>query len=229
MNEKAAIMEQYIKLVAFLGQVLGEDCEILLQDLSQDKRSVVAIANGHVSHRKAGAPLTELAMQILADGSWQHEDCYCNYESVTEDGRKLRSSTFYIKNGNELIGLLGINFDSRKYIDLSQRILELGGIGLIKKAGGRDKAEEAEPLIKHVEKLAGSMEDAVTHTVQAYMTAHKNIPAERLSQEDRLNIIRELDAKNIFMLKGAIPCVAEQIRCSEASVYRYLSKINNGY
>ncbi|MEG1943346.1 MAG: helix-turn-helix domain-containing protein, partial [Angelakisella sp.] len=49
---------------------------------------------------------------------------------------------------------------------------------------------------------------------------------DRLTQEEKMHIIELLDQKGVFMLKGAVGYVAEKLCCSQASIYRYLSKIN---
>ena len=48
---------------------------------------------------------------------------------------------------------------------------------------------------------------------------------ERLTQEDRIQIVGELNRGGLFQIKGAVSLVAEYLYCSEASVYRYLAKI----
>jgi predicted transcriptional regulator YheO len=42
------IMLYYVKLVEFLGVVLGPSWEVVLYDLRRDEKNVIAIANGHV-------------------------------------------------------------------------------------------------------------------------------------------------------------------------------------
>ena len=46
------LFQQYSILVDYLGKVLGPDYEIVLHDLTQSNKEVVAIANGHISGRK---------------------------------------------------------------------------------------------------------------------------------------------------------------------------------
>ena len=48
---------------------------------------------------------------------------------------------------------------------------------------------------------------------------------ERLTQNEKIEIIGELNRAGLFQLKGAVGAVAEYLYCSEASVYRYQSKI----
>ena len=68
------LLQHYAKLTEFLGQALGPDYEVALHDLTDKNRSIIAIANNHVSGREVGAPLTNVALQILMDKSYETQD-----------------------------------------------------------------------------------------------------------------------------------------------------------
>ena len=51
------LLQQYVKLTEFLGHTLGPDYEVALHVLTDRNRSIVAIANSHVSGRKLGRRL----------------------------------------------------------------------------------------------------------------------------------------------------------------------------
>lgn len=51
------------------------------------------------------------------------------------------------------------------------------------------------------------------------------VTADRLTPDERVQIIGALEAGGIFLLKGAVKDVADALHCSQASVYRYLSQI----
>lgn len=208
-------MEQMKKLVEFLGLALGAHCEIVLQDLSEDQRQIAAISNGQVSGRKIGAPLTDLALKVLSDESWKTEDYRCNYAGLTKDGRSLRSSTFYIKENGELTGMLCINVDTSRYREISDAIQKLGGV--------LPEAPHEPPPQEYPEKFSESISDITRQTIQITFNESGDIPPERMTQEERLSIVRHLNERGVFLLKGAIGEVAKQLACSEASVYRYLS------
>ncbi|MFR4851834.1 MAG: PAS domain-containing protein [Butyricicoccus sp.] len=114
-NVASQLLQQYVKLTEFLGHTLGPDYEVALHDLTDRNRSIVAIANSHVSGRKLGAPLTNTALKILRDKSYESQDYLLHYRGVSADGRILRSSTFFIKQNGKLIGMLCINFDDSRY------------------------------------------------------------------------------------------------------------------
>ena len=70
-NVTNALLQHYVKLTEFLGQALGPDYEVALHDLTDKNRSIIAVANNHVSGREIGAPLTNVALSILRDKSYE--------------------------------------------------------------------------------------------------------------------------------------------------------------
>ena len=78
-NVTNALLQHYVKLTEFLGQALGPDYEVALHDLTDKNRSIIAIANNHVSGREIGAPLTNVALSILRDKSYETSDYRLHY------------------------------------------------------------------------------------------------------------------------------------------------------
>ncbi|MDR3247724.1 MAG: PAS domain-containing protein [Treponema sp.] len=209
------IMDTATQLVDFLGKACGESCEVVLQDLREGKMCIVAIANGHISGRSVGAPLTDLALRLITQKVWKTRDYICNYEGKTRDNRILHSSTFFIKSGGKLVGMLCVNIDISKYTQLSETILRLAGISL------NPPPVSVEP---QVENFYDNMEEIVK-SVLIELGAEQR-PEGRLTQEERLKIIERLMDHGIFLLRGAVSSVAQKLRCSDASLYRYIGMIN---
>ena len=86
------LLQHYVKLTEFLGHALGPDYEVALHDLTDKNRSIIAIANSHVSGRELGAPLTNTALKILRDRSYESQDYLLHYRGVSAGGKTLRSS-----------------------------------------------------------------------------------------------------------------------------------------
>ena len=53
----------YAEMVEFLGEALGKEYEVVLHDLTNPECSIVAIANGELSGRSIGGPVTDFAFQ----------------------------------------------------------------------------------------------------------------------------------------------------------------------
>jgi len=222
------LLQHYAKLTEFLGQALGPDYEVALHDLTDKNRSIIAIANNHVSGREVGAPLTNVALSILRDKSYLTADYRLNYYGVSINGKDLRSNTMFIKDNGRLIGMLCINFDDSRFRKVSTEILNLCHPEMFIEE--TEPAEGETPAL--VEKKAapekfnnsteGVARDAINQELE-----RMGVTAERLTADERLKIITALERNGIFLLKGSVKDVATGLHCSPASVYRYLSQIKN--
>ena len=226
-NIPNALLQQYVKLTEFLGVALGPDYEVALHDLTDKNRSIIAIANSHISGREIGAPLTNVALSILMDKSYETQDYRLHYSGVSAGGKKLRSCTMFIKQNGRLIGMLCINFDDSRYQAVSNQILQLCHPDLfaprlfLPQEGGspppQSPPHRPETFRNSTEAVAL---DAIHHELERL-----GVSAERLTSDERLQIITALEESGIFLLKGSVKDVAAGLRCSQASVYRYLAQI----
>lgn len=222
-----SLLQQYVKLTEFLGHALGPDYEVALHDLTDKNRSIVAIANNHVSGREIGAPLTNVALKILAEKSYESADFRLHYRGVSTAGKTLRSSTLFIKQNGKIVGMLCINFDDSRYLAVSEQILGLCHPDAFVETNFQlDEARVGEiDLSAPVEENFHNSIDAVAAEAVARALESAGVTADRLTPEERVQIIAQLDSGGIFLLKGAVKDVADALQCSQASVYRYLSQI----
>ena len=61
------ILQSYDTVLDGLAEYLGEGCEIVLHSLENLEQSVIKIVNGHHTGRTIGAPITNLAMEMLEE------------------------------------------------------------------------------------------------------------------------------------------------------------------
>ena len=223
-NSPNALLQQYVKLTEFLGLALGPDYEVALHDLTDKNRSIIAIANGHISGRGIGAPLTNVGLSILMDKSYETQDWLLHYSGVSVSGKQLRSCTMFIKQGGRLIGMLCVNFDDSRYQAVSRQILRLCHpdpfaefVQVLDQPPEDGHAPRPETFRNSTEAVA---QDAIAHELERL-----GVPADRLTSEERQQIIAALEESGIFLLKGSVKDVAAGLRCSQASVYRYLAQI----
>ena len=211
-------MQHYEALVYFLGEVLGKNYEIALLDLREDKKCITAIANGHISGRQINSPITNLAASILNSESWKEKDFECNYKGIAKDKKTLRSSTFFIKENGNILGMLCINADDSAFLELSGKILQLGGVlSSCETTVSENNSDTA------YESFSENIEDIIdSHMLNCSLY---DVSGERLTQNEKMEIVESLLKSGIFQIRGAVTNVAERLRCSEATVYRYMSKI----
>lgn len=224
------MIKQYTLLVEFLGNALGTDYEITLHDFTNKSNSIIAIANGHVSGRHLGAPLTNVGLKMLADKSYEHSDYRLNYSGLSADGKVLRSSSMFIKDElGRPVGMLCINFDDSRFQELSTHMMELchpveflrQNIAYeMKPSLGQPSAVHAEDSESFHNSLFGVADDVLREVIG------DKLSPDRLVQDEKMRIVEALEQKGVFMLKGAVGYVADKLLCSQASIYRYISKIN---
>lgn len=213
------IMEHYEKLVHFLGNVLSSNCEIALLDLRDNKNCITAIANGHISGRTVGAPITNLALQVISTNAWKDIDSKCNYLGLTKDNNHLRSSSYFIKDNNELIGMLCINIDVTPYEKISKAVLQMACSNYTEAP-----LQLIDSLNLNHEKFTNNLSDTID-TIFNENVDLSTIPISRLTQDEKIAIVGKLHENGVFHIKGAVANVAERLHCSEATIYRYLNKV----
>ncbi len=212
------LLGYYKSLVAFLGKALGPQYEIVLHVVkSETETYIAAIANGEVSGRTLNSGLTDLGKKIIKNKEYLNRDYLLNYVGKTADGKEFSSSTFFIKDvqGN-LLGLFCINFDTTKHKLIAQEILQLANIKIpVSKMISENQETE------YVEHFPSSIQDIIYSVIDLDMLQSD----VQLTKEKKISIIKELNEKNVFQLKGAVQEVSNALKISEASVYRYLNLI----
>ena len=207
----------YIQLVDFLGGCFGENTEVILYDFKDINNSVIAIHNGHISGRTIGSPLTSFALSKLKDKGKEGPPYYLNYLGMSKNNTPLNSNSFFIldKNGKPK-GMLSINTDVTKYqqaAEILQKLAFLPSAKPIEKDNNNMEAFHISPR----DMINGIIND-VTHS--------GDISIERLTVEEKIEIVKRLNAEKFFLIKGAVSEVADILGISVATVYRYLGKIN---
>ena len=124
------LLEPYAKLVDFLGEALGDNVEVALHDLTSKEQEIVAIANGYISGREIGAKLSNLSIHYLKTKQYKDHDYVMNYKTTGNDGKLLRSATYFIKEeGHEMpVGMLCINVNISDYEYIETTLKRILGI-----------------------------------------------------------------------------------------------------
>jgi len=209
------ILNKYKILTEFLAEVMGEHCEIVLHDIEDFENSIVAIENNHISGRKIGDSLTDLALNVLKDEENLECNYLANYDGKTYDGKELRSSTYFIRDENEkVIAMLCINIDLSRYIEARDLLNTM--------IGKRNDIEENNTDKNFAENFTSSIEELIDSMIENSIGS-KSIPPNRMTAEEKKEITKKLDKRGVFLLKNSVSKVAKKLQTSEATVYRYLN------
>lgn len=212
MNE--ILKQNYIKIVDFLAGVLGEHYEIVLHEIKKDDSSIIAIKNSHISGREVGAPLTDFALNIIKNKVYKHSDFELNYKALAQS-KCLNGSTFFIKENNEIVGMLCINRDDVSAKESISNIASILGLSCI--------FEDQKNI--NQENLSTSVEEMIHSILGDSIKQIQN--GVQFSAHQKEELIAILYKNNIFAIKSAVSVASKILKISEPTIYRYLKNIKN--
>lgn len=211
----------YIPLVEFLGKAMGPHCEVVLHDVSSPENSIIAIANGHVSGRSVGGPLTDLVLKVMKDGLRGHQPFIANYSARLKNNATCRSGSYFIKDADDqIIGVLCVNLDISKLVETRKFIDELIGVP-------EPATSPATPIAETIdvfENLPESIDDVLNAIIDKVLKEFPVSP-ERMSVEEKMDVVKRSNEHGLFLLKGGLSELAKRMQLSEATIYRYLNKV----
>ena len=204
------LLKGIIPLVEGIANTFGKNCEVVLHDIRNPQSSVIAIANGHITGRSIGSPMTEYGLATLRSG--QFDKPIVNYRKKTKDGKLLKSSSLFIKDENgKLIGFLCINYDISE-LTIARNIIN----NLTNIIEETDFSEEDGSFGNTVNEMLSSIVNKTLESVGK--------PVAFISKEEKVNIVQMLDEKGVFLIKGAIDYVAKVLCVSRYTIYNYLDE-----
>ena len=244
-DTRSAILEGYLPLIRFFAQQFP-DTEFVLHDVSRLDHSIIAIENSRFSNRAIGDSATDLVLRILKGRSYETTDYTEAYMSSSESGKIAVSGTYFIKHRGELVGMLCINtdFTPLQQLKAATDALVSSHYPVDQIASGL-RSVSAEPTPEEVldrdsvshaqglpydrppsidERLSRSVTSIPIDTTLA-VVAERNLQLDRMTQDERMDVVRELENRGVFLLKGAIGSVAKVLHVSEPTLYRDLRMV----
>ncbi|MCP4896951.1 MAG: transcriptional regulator [bacterium] len=201
-------LARYIPIAKMIAKMFGKNCEVVLHDLSIPQNSVVFAVNNHVTGRQIGQPFDHLVKQVLLSKDFSG-DYAANYLSTSVQGRNIKSSTALIRDSEgSVIGALCINYDVEAIEHAKSILDEFLDIQI----------EETQSDFEPFENVIDIVDDLITKIIG-------NAGDLKLKKQDRIALIRFMDQKGIFQIKGSIEKVARQLNISTVTVYSYLDEI----
>jgi len=208
-QEDRNILKGMEPVVEAIARMFGPHCEVLLHSLEDLSRSIVKIANGQVTGRSVGSPITDLALKILKNASSSDNDIIGSYYSQTRDGKVLKSVTTLIRNfSGRPIGFICINLNlSAPCVEFFPQFVPGSNVPAV-------LAENQESFAMNTEELIHKYLD------DAFETINQRREISSLSRNKL--IVAELFAKGAFDIKGSIDLVAKELGVSRYTVYNYI-------
>ena len=208
------IIEQYIPTAEVISKTFGHDCEVVLHDLTVPQNSVVYTVNNHVTGRQVDQSFNHLITDVLLSQNFTN-DYSTNYFFHTDDGRLIKSSTLLIRDqAKKVIGALCINVDTTR---ITETISWLTGLmpqnpkSLSESIYTQEDTDERE----HIIEIADDLIDKIIGSK----------PVDKLRRDEKVEMIRFMEQKGIFLIRGTIDKVAEKLNISKVTVYSYIDEI----
>ena len=205
------LLTSLIPVAETIGRTFGKSCEVVLHDLTTPENSVVYTVNGTVTGRREGQPFDHLIKFVLLNKNFKN-DYTVNYVFETQDGRKIKSSSALIRDKKEeVIGMLCINYD----MTLFNRIREELDVFLPSSLDEPGMTGPESMIDQNVSTIVDGLIDNIIDSRRR----------KDLTRQDNLEIIRFMDDKGIFLVKGAIDKVAAGLGLSKVTIYGYLDAV----
>ena len=193
----------------------GSSCEIAIHDLKTKdlERSIVYIENGHVSNRQTGDGPSGIVLETLqSDPSTIHDKL--SYLTKTEDGRILKSSTFYIRDDDGSISyIFSLNYDITAFTAASTAIQSL--------IATKDNLPD----------LTGDSPRQITHNVNELLdvlieqaVAKVGKPVAMMNKDDKVAVVQYLDHAGAFLITKSGDKVSSYLGISKFTLYSYMGK-----
>lgn len=205
------LLKNLIPTVEMIGKTFGRHCEVVLHDLTKPENSVVYTVNGTVTGRREGQPFDHLIRFVLLNKNFK-DDYAVNYLFETADGRKIKSSSSLIRDKkDQVIGMICINYDLTTMKRLKEDLCDF------LPADGDETGQANSDLMEdqHVSTIVDGLIDNIINSRKK----------KELTRQDNLEIIRFMDDKGIFLVKGAIDKVASCLGLSKVTIYGYLDTV----
>ncbi|MGD6843537.1 helix-turn-helix transcriptional regulator [Bacillus infantis] len=213
MEEIKKVLESFIPIAKSTAKMFGPNCEVVIHNLTNPQASVMFTVNNHVTGREIGQSFDHLVKTVLQSEDFK-EDYLAGYTFVTEDKRTIRSSTSLIRDSKQkVIGAFCINFD----VEALNQMQQFMNTFLSTQVEVQEKETKSDDDIENVEGIVDQLiQQIIQNSVHPVMKRH-----------EKIELIRFMDEKGIFLMKGSVEKVASLLGISKVTVYSYLDEIKN--
>lgn len=200
-----SILKSYIPVAELISNTIGSLCEVVIHNLTQPQNSVVYVTKNNVTGRKPGQSFEHLVKQVLLNKNFKN-DYLANYYFEI-DNKKFKSSSALIRNSKkEVIGMLCINIEIDQLLPLKDFLNNITYV------------EQEDSINEELEEV-----DIIIDKLISNIIGNKDLTENNRRQN--IEIIRFMENKGIFLVKGAIDKVAKSMDVSKVTIYSYLDEI----
>lgn len=210
MDNEELFTNNIISLIQGVSEIIGKRSEVVLY--SKDNPNIIDFISGdNVTKRKVGDKITEFEKEIM-DIVNDRKKSILNYKSVVKEGRTIKTSILITKDCEDnILRYIGINTDVTDFIAYRNALDDLLNFTNI------DTTTEIKEKNDNIEYILHNIVDETIKDI--------GIPITYLKKKDKVDIVRKLNNKNLFLIKGSIEYVAKKLLVSRYTIYNYLEEI----
>lgn len=192
-------LENYIKLAEMISESNGRDCEVIIYNL---ENKAIYISKNNFTKAEIGTKMNEEVVSILE-------------KNIDERGYK---SNFYYTENNEIFKASIMPIKCKKKI--------LGSILIISKTQELLKTlDYLESHLKNYREFNHRDESVVEVVERLIDKTLEDVNVGKLNRKERIEIIKRINNKGIFNMKGSIDYVAKKMNIKSVTVYSYIDEI----
>ncbi len=208
--EQLGLLDLLKRLAEGIVAVVGPFCEVVIHDFSDIEHSVAAIA-GNVSGRLTGAPVPD--MDFISGKLDKHTPDQLNYR-IEIDSHRLQSSTIWIRDQEGTpVGAVCVNVDFSGLME-ARALLESFAAAALR----------SPEMVVH-NTLAKSPDELMELSVASFLRRNRIADIKSMTQDDKQRLIKLIEERGLFQLRGAAQKLADLLNISRASIYNYRSRI----
>jgi predicted transcriptional regulator YheO len=212
------VLEVLKAAITTLGSVVGRNIEIVLHDLDNPERSVLAIVNGQVSGRVVGSPVLggpeqdrgfAAVMQASAEQGGCTPVVIPDYPTHL-NGRTLRSATAVFRDADGApFASLCVNAD-------------ISGL-----AAAQAFLDQLQPLLQPAAVAAAEPADMEVLMAQIIQASLARLGVGKMTKHAKVEAVRVMQERGLFIVKGGVEKAAAALGVSRFTVYNYLEQLRS--
>lgn len=211
--------KSYLPLMKAIAVHFGGNCEVVLHDMSRPEQSLIAIV-GNVTNRSVGAPITNFVLEIIQREGNQAED-RIGYISRSKDGKVLKSTTMFIRENGQIRYVLCINYCISDFMIINSIVNEFCRENIeVKDVVNQNEREEY---------FANDVEEFLENIINETLRQKGDRKLQYMDKQEKIELIRSLDRKGVFLVKGAVEMIAAHFGASKFTVYNYLDEARSNH
>ena len=209
-------MSNNIDNILIIANMLSKTLGKLTQITVSDTHKYLFAENVIDDEAAVGQEISDNEKYFLIDSDLSQLPFVVNYKSLSSNLQKLRSSTLFFKDDNgkiEYMLSITTNVDELLYV---REIIDVFVNG--------SPASPNSASVDSIPKLNLSIHDIIDNVIAEGQKRYNTV-VQRMTKPEKESLIREMHSRGAFLIKGAVPEVAAKLNYSEATIYRYLQKL----